>query len=456
MLDKIEALAEKHHMFPAAGTILAAVSGGADSVSLLSALLLLRETHGFTVAAAHYNHRLRGNESEADQQFVERLCRELNTSLYIGSADVSAFALKNHLGIEEAARWLRYDFFDETAKKIGAARIATAHTADDNAETVIFNLTRGAGLNGLGGIPPVRENIIRPMLTVSRDEVLSFLTARRLSYVEDSSNASEQYSRNRIRHRVIPVLKDLNPRLTDSISGAVSRIREDEAFLSGLASRFIEENVKIDTAGARSLDAKALGALPRPVSARVVRILSGTRLSSEHTEAVLALACSNSTGGEITLPSVTAYREYGHLVFSAARLPDGFPCITLTEGCRIPLPEVGLTVSCRKTKKTDCNEKINKSFTTFLFKFDSIYGNIVIRPRETGDKIELFGRIGTKSLKKLFIEKRIPVRKRSLIPVIADQKGVLGIYGLGIDKRAAFLAGESALEIMFEETAYEK
>ena len=453
MLDKIEAFAEKHHMFPAEGLLLAAVSGGADSVCLLAALMMLREKYGFTVAAAHYNHKLRGNESDRDQQFVEQLCRDKGVTLYLGSADVAAFAGENRLGIEEAARCLRYAFLSETAKKIGASRIVTAHTADDNAETVIFNLTRGTGLGGLGGIPPVRDDIIRPMLTVSREEVLSFLSGHALSFVEDSSNALEQYSRNRIRHRVIPVLKELNPRLTDSISGAASRIREDEAFLSELANRFIEENVTVVSEGIRSLDAQSLSTLPRPVAARVIRLLASARLSSAHVAAVLDLARSDTAGSEADLPSVTVYREYDRLVFSSGNLPDSFRPVILTESSRMPLPETGLTVSCRKTVS---GEKINKSFTTFLFKFDSIYGNIVIRPRETGDKIELFGRNGTKSLKKLYIEKRIPVRKRHLIPVIADEKGVLGIYGLGIDKRAACMAGDMALEIIFEETAYGK
>jgi tRNA(Ile)-lysidine synthase len=209
MLDKIEAFAEKHHMFPSEGTILAAVSGGADSVCLLAALLELKDKFGFSVAAAHFDHRLRGAESDRDALFVGRLCRDLNVTLYTGSADVGGYARENGLGGEEAARRLRYDFFYETGKKSGAVRIATAHTADDNAETILFHLTRGAGLRGLGGIPPVHGHIIRPMLAVTREEVLFFLSGRSLTYVEDSSNADEKYSRNLIRRRVIPVLKQI-------------------------------------------------------------------------------------------------------------------------------------------------------------------------------------------------------------------------------------------------------
>ncbi len=449
MLDKIEAFAENHHMFPKEGMILAAVSGGADSVCLLKALLALRSKYGFTVAAAHFNHKLRGAESERDERFVAQLCRDENVPLYLGNADVTRYAGANGLGVEEAGRRLRYDFFYETSKKNGAVRIATAHTADDNVETVLFNLTRGAGLKGLGGIPPVRGDIIRPMLTVSRDEALCFLDGQSLSYVEDSSNNDEQYSRNLIRRRVVPVLKDLNPRLTESVASAAARIREDEAYLSGEAARFIAENAQRGAGGKTSLDADALGALPHPLAARAVRLLAGVSLSSGHIDAVLGLSRMGSVSGEVHLPSVTVMREYGRIVFSSGQAPAQFKAVRLTEGVRAELTEAGLTVSCEKTV---CDEKINKSFTTFLFKFDNICGNIVIRPRETGDKIELFGRNGTKSLKKLFIEKRIPMRKRLLVPVIADTKGVLGVYGLGTDKRAACETGDKALKIVFEET----
>ena len=455
MLDNIKAFAEKHHMFPPEGMIIATVSGGADSVSLLAALSELRGKYGFTVVAAHFNHRLRGEESDRDEQFVRNLCASEQLTLYIGSADVGHYARENHLSVEDAARRLRYDFFEETAKKAGAVRIATAHTADDNTETVIFNLTRGAGLNGLGGIPPVRGKIIRPMLTVTRGDVLSFLSERSLSFVTDSSNASEQYSRNLIRRRVIPVLKDLNPRLAQNVTATAARLREDELYLAGLAADFISHHTHHCANGATSLNAGAIAALPGPVAVRAVRLLAGVSLSSEHINAVLELIRSGRASGRIDLPSVTVTREYEQILFTPAKQPGspvsppGFQSIGLSDGERKLLPELGLAVSC---KKRTCDEKINKSFTTFLFKFDNICGNIVIRPRETGDNIELFGRNVTKSLKKLFIEERIPLQKRPLVPVVADAQGVLGVYGLGFDKRMACRPGETALEIIFEKS----
>jgi tRNA(Ile)-lysidine synthase len=443
MLDKLAGFAEKYDMFPTAGLVLSAVSGGADSVCLLAALFLLSARYGFTVAAVHFNHRLRGEESDRDALFVERFCRERNIECFTGCGDVAAYAKQNGLGIEEAAREMRYAFFHKTAEKTNAARIATAHTADDNAETVIFHLARGTGLRGLTGIPPVRGILIRPMLCVTRNEVVKFLAERSLAYVEDSSNSSDVYTRNKIRHHVIPVLREINPRAAENISAASALLREDDAYLDGLAEEFIRNRCLLGTAVAAELLQ-----LPKPLSGRVIRKFCG-ELSSRHVAAVLELCGKDSPSDSVTLPSCLVYREYDRIVFSREQCLNGFASRALEPGIRVSIPELGLCISC--VKKV-CTTKINKSFTSFLFKNDNICGKIVIRPRLTGDKIALSGGNGTKSLKKLFIEKRIPLRKRPIVPVFADSNGVLAIYGIGADKRVSPDIGDDVLEIIIEET----
>jgi tRNA(Ile)-lysidine synthase len=414
----------------------------------LAALLELSAQHGFSVAAAHYNHHLRGEESDRDARFVESFCQDRNVPLYSGSGDVASFARSEGLGIEEAARRMRYDFFYKTAKNIDAQRIATAHTADDNSETVLLNITRGAGLTGLGGIPPIRDIVIRPMLTVTRQDVTLFLSQRHIAYIEDSSNALDIYSRNMIRHRVIPVLREINPQLAAHISVMTSLIRDDDAYINDIAKTYAHEHCRNN-----SLEANALSQLPRPVSSRVIRLIYGNNLTAGHIAAVLDLCASGDVSGEVALPSGSAFREYDRIVFSHDIKPSGFAPVEIKAGGKTEIPELGLTVVCEINLGA---EKINKSFTSFLFKYDNIYGKIVIRPRETADRINLLGRNGTKTLKKLYIEQRIPRRLRSLIPVIADEKGVLAVYGIGIDNRAVSKAGEEALEIIFEETTYEK
>ena len=447
MLNKLELFADKHNMFPNNGRILVAFSGGADSLCLLTALIELSEKRSFTVAAAHFNHQLRGEESERDALFVERFCFDRNIALHTGCGNVAEFAHDNHIGIEEAARSMRYDFLYESANILGASRIATAHTADDNAETVLLNLARGAGLKGLSGIPPVRDIIIRPMLTIKRTNVISFLAVRSLSFVEDSSNMLDIYSRNLLRHRVIPVLKEINPRLIENISSSSLLLKEDDDFLTSIAKKYIEENRQGDT-----LNAHKLAKLERPISGRIVRLMAPNILSSKHINAVLELCQSAKVSGEVALPSCSVYREYDKIVFPRSPNLSGFAPVELIVGAQTEIPELGLRVSC---KKTVCGDKINKSFTSFLFKYDTICDKIVVRNRETGDKIELFGCNGTKSLKKLFIEKRIPVRKRPLVPVITDNKGVLAVCGIGFDKRAACKPGDTVLAIIFEETSNE-
>ena len=448
MLTKLASFADKYGMFPPrGGVILAAVSGGADSVCLLRALLELSKERGFKVSCAHFNHRLRKEESERDERFVRDLCEKLGVPFYCGGADVRAAAAERKAGIEETARALRYEFLHETAGQCGASVIATAHTADDNTETVLLNLARGAGTKGLAGIPPVRDNIIRPMLCVTRGEVLEYLKSRGQDYVEDSTNFENVYARNRIRHAVIPVLQDLNPRLHSAVFHASRLLREDDRYLTELARAFYRENCP----GGR-IPCEKLLTLPYPLSSRVLRLASGIPLSCERTDAVLELCGKNLASAELSLPGATAIIEYGALRFvQGTEEPLSFEPVTLAPGQTAEIPELGLRVTLRETI---CPEKIHNSFNNFLFNFDSVYGMIVIRPRQSGDKIALSGRNGTKSLKRLFIEEKIPKLARALVPVVADDKGVLAVYGIGQDIRAVPVSARAALEIIFEELSY--
>ena len=198
MINKVSAFIRKEQLIAPNDRICCALSGGADSVALFFALYLLQEKLQFTLSAVHFNHGLRGEEAERDQAFTQKLCAQYDVPLHIGQAQVVAGAK----GLEAAARDARYAFFDTLSEKI-----ATAHTADDNAETVLMHLIRGSGLKGLGGIAPQRGKIIRPMLTVTREEVLAFLQEYSLPHIEDSSNASDDFFRNRLRHRLLPLLK---------------------------------------------------------------------------------------------------------------------------------------------------------------------------------------------------------------------------------------------------------
>ena len=226
MLNKLRAFVRQQNLIAPGDRVVAAVSGGADSMALLFALYLLKDEWDITLEAAHFNHHLRGEESQRDARFVAAFCRQFQIPLHLGQGKVTP----GKKGLEAAAREARYRFLRSLPGKI-----ATAHTADDNAETVLLHLLRGTGLKGLGAIAPVSGNVIRPMLTVTRGEVESFLEEYSLAHVEDSSNGEDAFLRNRIRHRLMPLLYAENPRIGENLSSMALNLRLDEAYLSQCA-----------------------------------------------------------------------------------------------------------------------------------------------------------------------------------------------------------------------------
>ena len=226
MLNKLLAFNRQYELIQPGDRVIAAVSGGADSVALLFSLYLLREKLGIELEAAHFNHNLRGAESDRDEAFVRDLCSRYDVKLHVGSAQVKP----GKKGLEAAAREARYAFFSQLSGKI-----ATAHTANDNAETVIMHMVRGTGLKGLGAIAPIRGNVIRPMLMHTRQDVLAFLEEYCLQYITDSSNETDQFLRNRIRHAVMPMLEAENPSLAQNLSAMALRLRQDDEALDSLS-----------------------------------------------------------------------------------------------------------------------------------------------------------------------------------------------------------------------------
>lgn len=241
-----------------------ALSGGADSVSLLCALSESADLLGITLCACHLNHGLRGAESDRDEEFCKSLCQKLQIPIYTKRVDVKTLQNK-HEGIENAARRARYAFFRKIHESTGAV-IATAHTASDNAETVLLNLTRGTGLRGLCGIPPRREFIIRPLLNITREDVERYLETLEQDFVTDRTNLSTDYTRNKIRLNVIPRLEEINPAFAKSVTRMCEAAREDCEFLEELAERALTE-----TESGRGYDASKIHALPEAVKSRVVR-----------------------------------------------------------------------------------------------------------------------------------------------------------------------------------------
>ena len=289
-LKSAEEFLRKH--FPQGGKVLCALSGGLDSMCLTH-FLLSRE--GFDLAAAHFNHRLRGEASDADQLFVENWCMQNRLPFFVGEGDTRAHAKETGKSIEEAARDLRYEFLTQVAEEGGYDAILTAHHADDNAETVLLNLLRGTGTAGLGGIPAVRGNIYRPFLSLTRETLAAYAAKNGIPHVEDATNEEEIAARNVLRHRVLPVLKELNPRTAEHISHAAAIAAEENEVLEDLARKAAAEGT-----------ARALLEAPDSIGKRAALILLGEAeggrkdLTAVHAQMLLDLARSGK--GEAHFP----------------------------------------------------------------------------------------------------------------------------------------------------------
>jgi tRNA(Ile)-lysidine synthase len=395
---------------------------------LLEQLRTLAPDYGFALHCAHFDHRLRGAESYRDRAFVADWCKKREIPCHIGSADVAAYAAEKRLGIEAAARELRYAFLEETADALHAVRIATAHTADDNAETLLLNLARGSGLKGLCGIPPVRGRIVRPLLETGSDEVLRWLEENGIPHIEDSTNAEDAHARNRVRRHIMPELKSLNSGFSENLIRCQSLLREDEAYLDTLAEDFYDRNVLNGR-----VSAAAFAALPAPIAARVLARILPDGLSRTHIEAVRRIAASSKKHALADLPGLRAARDYDSLVFGAGPRQI-LPKRALVPGELTPLPEAGLEIFCELI--AEC-EEIHNSFNTFSFQSDSIRGKIFVKSRAEGDKIRLAGRNCTKTLKKLFSETGRNGSQAPPVPVFYDSAGVIAVYGFGIAERCA-------------------
>lgn len=443
MRDKVLAWMRAQDMTQPGDTVVCAVSGGADSVCMLHVLLSLRDTLGITVEVAHFNHHLRGAESDRDEAFVRKLCETLGVHLYVDGGDVLSRAARTHESVEEAARKLRYVFFSSLP-----GLVATAHTQDDNLETVLLNLTRGTGLTGLCGIPPKRERLLRPMLPCSRAEIEAYLKEHALSYVTDSSNLLPDIRRNRLRQRVIPLLKEENPSLGETAFRMCRILADDNNTLQQQAAQALQSARLPD-----GLRCSALRAYPDAVRTRAVRLflsdIHAPKLSQAHIEAVDWLLFAENPSASVCLPGgYTARRDYDRLYLSAGVPASGFTPVQLLPGQACVLPDAGFRVSCRIEEKFP---EIQNTPSTFAVKYDTIdnHSGITIRPRQTHDSMRVRG--GRKTLKRLMIDRKIPAANRASVPVVCDARGVLGVYGIGVNLDRAAAAGECAVIITIKE-----
>lgn len=426
----------QYSLFSQGDRIAVGVSGGADSVALLRFLAALRPQFGWELVVCHIHHGLRGAEADRDECFVRALAEQLGLPCAVSRIDAAALALRDHISVEEAGRMARYAFFAQTAGEGG--RIATAHTLDDSIETVLMNLVRGTGLRGLCGIPRIRGNIVRPLLDCTRAEVEDYLGALGQPYCTDSTNLTDDYTRNRIRHDILPRLCELNPNFPGAMARMLPRLAAQQALTDCLAAQSAQQL----HAACGGLSRQGLSALPEPVCDRLLlRLLEQNRLPVS-AAAVERMTETLRTGGKLDLAARSwFFVAQGDLAAVIYAPPGGIPPVP------VPLPQeetpVILPFSPQKSLKlTLCNkivantsEKFNISLLKYAIDCDRIRGYSFMRTRRPGDTFI----VGKKqlSLGEAWAAAGIPALLRPALMVLADEQGVLWAEGIGSSSRTA-------------------
>ena len=400
--------------------VLCALSGGADSVCMTYALWEMAEEWQLTLAAAHFSHGLRPEAAQHERDCCLRLCERLSIPLFCGEGDTDAYARERRLGKEEAARELRYAFLHQTADRWRADRIATGHQLEDQAETVLLHLIRGAGYAGLEGIPPRRGRLIRPLLDTSRQEIEAYARENRLCYITDPTNLGGENARSRLRNTVFPVLEELYPGAAAHLAQTAAAVRQRESENRALAQSLVaqaqrgQEGLLIPFA--------ALRAVPQEAAARALqqwqRELGGRMLSRGQIEAILSLPEKNIPSASLDLPGTKACRRYDSLLLRRAGAAETVPPPVFME--REGEAEFG---AWHITVKRDEGE-----LEGFSLPDDGELFPILIRARQAGDTISLPA--GHKTVKKLMIDRKIPKDLRDTTPILCHNKKVLAVGDL--------------------------
>lgn len=443
-LQTISQFIDRHALLRRDGFYLVALSGGADSVSLLHALSALN----YKIEAVHCNFHLRGEESNRDEKFCSSLCQSMGVALHLAHFDTTAYAELHRVSIEMAARELRYRYFEQLRSDLGADGICVAHHSDDQVETVLLNLVRGTGLTGLQGMRPRNGYVLRPMLGVSRSDVLRYLKEMGQDYVTDSTNLEDDAMRNRLRHNVIPLLEEINPAARENIC----RMTENLAEASKVVAATMQKNKEAVTLDDGSIDLEALAALPSPLYA-LWTMLQPYGFNRTQVEEIFAHDTGSATWAASEYVAVAERKTL--IVIDKAlwtfepptlRLPEpglyGFDAI-------VPKADGKAFELCRRQirieeKAVDADFQISKVANTATLDADGVRLPLTLRPVQTADRMMPFGMRGTKLVSDLLANAKVPALQRRHQMVVEDADGhIVWLVGRRVDQRAAIVLGRT-------------
>lgn len=441
IIERVRDMIIRNRLIDPVDRIVVAVSGGPDSVCLLDILSKLREDLHIELIVAHLNHGLRGSDSDQDERFVKDLSEKAGVPCH--TKKIELYKIRDGRSIEEAARDERYGFLYDVLKDTNAQKIATAHHMDDQAETFFINLLRGSGPKGLSGIPERSDDgkIIRPLLELRRYEILRYLKDLNLPYRVDKSNLDKRYLRNTIRHELMPMLLKIQPQIVEHIHTLSKILKEEDRFLDELVGSKIsfschEKDKKI------SIQRNTILTLPEALKPRAIRFLIGQistlkRLSHIHVEKIVEMLQSPNPQKEIHLPNgVVAKKRYNELILERNKTEQPLPSFTYQ------IPEDGIyhikEASCMlKFEVSGMEQPLklkNEDKNTAFISADKARYPLIVRNFRKGDRFSPLGLKGTKKLKDLFIDLKIPKEQRYLIPLVIHKDKIIWVCGIRISE----------------------
>ena len=439
MLNKIEQYMNKYNMISADDVVIAGVSGGADSMCLLFVLEELKKKIDFRLIVVHVNHCVRGEDADADEAYVRKICSEHGIECEVFREDMQGYAKQMKLSEEEAGRNIRRRSYEKTVEKYGGTKIALAHHQEDNAETFFLHLARGSKLKGLTGIYPVNGIYIRPLLCVSRSQIEEFLEKRNILYCNDVTNSEEVYLRNRVRMNVLPYFqKEINPKTVEHINSTMEYLCQVEEFLEkhadlayGKCCRKTENGIILSGEETEKCEPLIRGMVIR----RAMTETAGREKDIEeiHVEALKDLM-TKQNGRKVDLPyNMKAERIYeGIRISTVKNVPESEQKEWILEpvmGKMMVYNCDGMKISCRLFKKPEGDLSVPKKTYTKWFDYDIIKDNVTVRTRRAGDRIVIDEKGNSQKLKSFFINEKIPSEERDHIPLFADGQQILWVTG---------------------------
>lgn len=446
---------DKYKMINYGERIVVGVSGGADSMALLH-FLRFNCKYKPKLTVCHINHCLRGDESDSDENYVRNICKEWNIDFELFVCDVARLSKENGQSVEEYARKIRYEFFEKIAD---GDKIATAHTLSDSAETLLFNIARGSSVSGIKSIPQVRGNIIRPLIFATRGMIERYCSENNIKYVTDSTNLTDEYSRNKIRHNVIPVLSEINPAFESAVSRLIESAEADNDYFTQIVNSVLSKahniavNKNISCSGKTAYDITALSKQHTAILSRCVSSLLkeiGCPQTNDRITSICNLVYEGYgkinlqgdlfaliRGGNLYIESIKSLEYFEYPIYDRNELD----LILKSDNNEKHSKKINIDgtkefiITVYNYEDYEILKNIHKKVLYLVFDCDKILDKIVIRQKKDGDSLKLRGM--TRTVKKLFNEKKLSAYEKSVVPIVADKDGVIGVYGFGVDDRVA-------------------